>query len=43
MIRCGREMLDLNTDGTFVELKTNRVIDNKRLQSSFAEFKTLKW
>lgn len=38
-----RDMLDLNADGTFVELKTNRVIDNKRLQSSFAEFKTLKW
>ena len=38
-----RDMLDLNLDGTFVELKTSRVIDNKRLQNTFAEFKTLKW
>ena len=38
-----REMIDLNLDGTFVELKTNRIIESKKMQNTFAEFKTLKW
>ena len=31
------------SDGDFIELKTSRQIDNKRLAASFAQHKTLKW
>ena len=31
------------SDGDFVELKTSRQIDNKRLAASFAQHKALKW
>ena len=33
----------LCSDGDFIELKTSRMIDNKRLASSFAQYKALKW